>query len=113
VSLLLGLVLAAAGAYLIANQVLVSSGYWWWWGPNTFGLTLIPLVIGIALLVYDGRSRPGWALAAGGAAIIFVGILVNLQVTFRATSLANTLLMLGLFAAGLGLMARGLLRPRR
>jgi uncharacterized protein len=107
---LFGLALAIAGGYLIMNQVQVTSGYWHWWGPNTFGLTLLPLVIGIGLLFFNGRSIAGWLLAGGGAVIIFVGIISNLQVYFQQTSLFNTILMLTLFAAGLGLMARALKR---
>ena len=105
---LFGLALAIAGGYLIMNQVQVTSGYWHWWGPNTFGLTLLPLVIGIGLLFFNGRSIAGWLLAGGGAVIIFVGILSNLQIYFQQTSLFITILMLTLFAAGLGLMARAL-----
>jgi len=101
-----GLALAIAGGYLISNQVQVTSGYWHWWGSNTFGLTLIPLVIGLGLLFFDGRSIAGWILAGGGLVIIFVGILANLQIYFQQTTLFNVILMLTLFAAGLGLMAR-------
>jgi hypothetical protein len=105
---LFGLVLTIAGGYLIMNQVQVTSGYWQWFGTNTFGLTLIPLIIGIGLLFFNGRSIIGWLLAGGGAVIIFVGILANLTIYFRTTSLFNTILMLVLFVAGLGLMARSL-----
>ena len=101
-----GFALAIAGGYLIMNQVQVTSAYWNWWGTNTFGLTLIPLVIGIGLLFFNGRSIAGWLLSGGGAVIIFVGILANLQIYFHQTSLFNTILMLAMFAAGLGLMAR-------
>lgn len=103
-----GLALSIAGGYLIMNQVQVTSGYWNWWGTNTFGLTLIPLVIGLGLLFFDGRSIAGWILAGGGAVIIFVGILANLEIYFRQTTLFNVILMLAMFAAGLGLMARAL-----
>ena len=103
---LFGLALSIAGGYLIMNQVQVTSGYWQWLGTNTFGLTLIPLVIGLGLLFFDGRSIAGWALTLGGAIIIFVGILANLEIYFRQTTLFNVILMLTLFAAGLGLMAR-------
>jgi len=105
---LFGLVLTIAGGYLIMNQVQVTSGYWQWFGTNTFGLTLIPLIIGIGLLFFNGRSVIGWLLAGGGAVIIFIGILANLTIYFRTTSLFNTILMLVLFVAGLGLMARSL-----
>jgi hypothetical protein len=106
----LGLAMAVAGAYLITNQVTVSSGFWGYFGPHTFGLTLLPLVFGIGMLFFDGRSVIGWVLTVGGAVIIFVGILVNLQVYFRPTSLYNTIVMLVLLAGGIGLVARSL-RP--
>jgi uncharacterized protein len=105
---LFGLAIAIAGGYLIMNQVQVTSGYWHWWGTNTFGLTLIPLVMGMGLLFFNGRSIAGWLLAGGGAVIIFVGILANLEIYFHRTSLFNLILMLTLFAGGLGLMARSL-----
>jgi hypothetical protein len=104
----LGLLMAVGGAYLLTSQVSVSSGFWGWFGPQTFGLTLLPLVIGIGLLFFDGRNRAGWLLTAAGAAIIFLGILMNLRIYFEPTSLFNTLLMLVLLAGGLGLVARSL-----
>jgi hypothetical protein len=106
----LGLAMAVAGAYLITNQVTVSSGFWGYFGPHTFGLTLLPLVFGIGMLFFDGKSVIGWVLTIGGAVIIFVGILANLQVYFRPTSLYNTIVMLVLLAGGIGLVARSL-RP--
>ena len=106
----LGLAMAVAGAYLITNQVTVSSGFWGYFGPQTFGLTLLPLVFGIGMLFFDGKSVIGWVLTVGGAVIIFVGILANLQVYFRPTSLYNTIIMIVLLAGGIGLVARSL-RP--
>ena len=107
---LLGLAMSIAGAYLIMDQVQVTSGYWSWWGTNTFGLTLLPLVVGIGFLFFNGKSIVGWLLAGGGAVVIFVGVLANLQVYFRQTSLYNVIIMLVLFAGGLGLMARAVSR---
>jgi len=103
-----GLLMAVGGAYLLTSQVSVSSGFWSWFGPHTFGLTLLPLVVGIGLLFFDGRSRLGWLLTAAGAVIIFLGILMNLRIYFEPTSLYNTLIMLVLLAGGLGLVARSL-----
>jgi uncharacterized protein len=106
----LGLVMAVGGAWLLTNQVTVSSGFWGFFGQNTFGLSLLPLVVGVGLLFFDGRSVMGWLLTVAGATIIFVGILVNLRIYFQPTSLFNTLMMLVLLAGGLGLVARSL-RP--
>ncbi|MDF1501643.1 hypothetical protein [Roseisolibacter sp. H3M3-2] len=105
---LLGAALAVAGGWLLTNQVTVSSGYWQLWGMSAFGLSLLPLLLGIGLLFFDGRSAWGWVLTAGGAVIILTGIVTNLHVYFRPTSLFNTLVMLGLLAAGVGLIARSL-----
>ena len=106
----IGLAMAASGGYLLTNQVTVSTGFWAWFGPNTFGLSLLPLIIGGGVLFFDGRSTLGWILTAAGALFIFLGVLMNLRVYFEPTSLFNTVIMLVLLAGGLGLVARSL-RP--
>ena len=108
---LIGFVMAIAGGYLLTNQVTVTSGFWHIGGYNAFGLTLLPLIIGIAFLFFDGKSIIGWVLTIAGAVILFVGIIVNLDIYFRSTSLFNTLIMLVLLLGGIGLVARSL-RPR-
>ena len=45
---LFGFVMAVGGGWLLTNQVTVTSGFWRLWGYNAFGLSLLPLVIGIA-----------------------------------------------------------------
>ena len=104
----LGLGMAVAGAYILTNQVTVSSGFWSFWGHNTFGLSLLPLIFGTGLLFFNGKSKAGWLLLFVGGVIIFTGILMNLQIYFQPTSLFNTLAMLTLLVGGLGLIARSL-----
>ena len=103
-----GLAMAVAGGYLLTNQVTATSGYWRLWGYNGFGLSLVPLIIGIGMLFFNGRSIIGWLLTIAGAVIIFAGIITNLDIYFRETSLFNTILMLVLLAGGVGLIARSL-----
>jgi hypothetical protein len=103
-----GFVMAVAGGYLLTNQVTVTSGFWHFGGYNAFGLSLLPLVVGIAFLFFDGKSVAGWVLTLAGAVILFAGILMNLEIYFRATSLFNTLVMLVLLLGGIGLVARSL-----
>ncbi len=105
---LLGLGMSVAGAYLLTQRVTVTSGYWMLWGYNAFGLSLLPLLLGIGLLFFNGRSIAGWLLTFAGVVIIFVGIIANLGVYFQPTSLFNTLVMLALLAGGIGLVARSL-----
>ena len=105
---LLGLGMAVAGAYLLTQRVTVTSGYWTLWGYNAFGLSLLPLLFGIGILFFNGRSIAGWLLTFAGVVIILAGIIANLGVYFQATSLFNTLVMLVLLAGGIGLIARSL-----
>jgi hypothetical protein len=109
VEFLLGLVLTIAGGYLLLDNVQVHTSGWRLFGmANGFGICLIPLVIGIGILFFNGKSVIGWVLAGGGLVVIIVGIIAQMDVYFRTTSLFNTLIMLGLLAAGLGLIARSL-----
>lgn len=105
---LFGLGMAIAGAYLLTTQVTVTSGFWRIGGFNAFGLSLLPLIVGIGLLFFNGRSPLGWLLTFAGTVIIFIGIIANLEIYFRATSLFNTIVMLVLLAGGIGLVARSL-----
>ena len=111
---LLALAMIAGGIYMVFDRVTVHTSYWHYLGNahTSFGVTLIPLLIGIAVLTFNGRSILGWLLAAAGVALILFGVLMNLDVYFRPTSLWKTILMFGLIAVGLGLFAKAL-RPHR
>jgi uncharacterized protein len=103
---LIGLVMTVAGAYLLTNQVLVTSSFWTMWGYNTFGISLLPLIFGIGLLFFNGKSIIGWILLGVGIIVIFTAIIMNLQIYFQPTSLFNTIAMLVLLFGGIGLIAR-------
>ena len=107
-SFVLGLVMAVGGGYLLLNQVTVTSHAWYVYGYDAFGLSLVPLLFGIGLLFFGGRNVLGWLLVAVGTIIIFAGIIANLSIFFRPTSLFNTLIILILLVGGLGLVARSL-----
>ena len=104
----IGLIMAIAGAYLISNQVVVVSGFWSMWGYSAFGLSMIPLIFGIGILFFSGKSIIGWLLLIIGVVVIIAGVLVNLHVYFQPTSLFNTIIMIVLLAGGIGLIFRGL-----
>ena len=104
----LGVIMAIAGAYLITTQVVVTSSFWSIWGYNAFGLSLFPLIFGIGILFFNGKSLVGWALLVIGVVIIFTGIIMNLNIYFQRTSLFNTILMFVLLAGGIGLILRAL-----
>jgi hypothetical protein len=101
-----GLGMVVVGGYLLLTRVTVGSSAWMLWGYSAFGLSLLPLLIGIGWLFFDGKSPGGWILTGAGALIIVAGIIGNLHIYFAATSLFDTLIMLGLLAGGIGVIAR-------
>jgi len=109
---LIGLIMAGVGSYLLLNQVQVTTSWWHFWGVSAFGLSLLPMLLGIGILFFNGKSVLGWILTLVGFAIIIAGILMNMDIYFRSTSLYNTLVMLVLLAGGLGLIAKSL-RPQK
>src|ERR1044072_738185 len=100
--------MAVAGGYMLTERVTVRSAYWSMWGHSAFGLSLLPLVIGIGLLFYNGKSIAGWLLTFAGSVIILAGIIINLPIYSHPTSLFGTIVMLVLLAGGIGLVARSL-----
>lgn len=115
---LLGIVMVIIGGYLLFNQVQVTSGYGFWnfgiggYGTS-FGITLIPLLLGIAILFANGKSLVGRVLTGGGLLMIVVGIIANLDIHFRQTSLLNTIIMLTCLVGGIGLVVRSVMPMRQ
>ena len=109
----LGVALTVVGGYLILNQVTVHGSFnlfarFGLGGSGGFGLTMLPLLVGIGLLFFDGKSILAWGFTGAGVAMIFAAILMNLNIYWQSTSLFNTLMMFGMLAAGLGLVFRSL-----
>lgn len=113
-SFIVGIIMAISGGYMLTNNIQVRSGFWghrYGFGGfqiSAFGATLIPLLIGIGLLFFDGKSKIGWVLTGGSILTIFVGIITNLDIIFQPTSLYVTMIMLVLLIGGIGLVARSL-----
>src|SRR5258708_38061326 len=107
---LIGCVMACLGGYFLANQVSVVGSYWSFYGANTFGITLVPMLLGVGILFWNGRSLAGWIVTAVGALFILAGVIANMSIYFRPNSLYNTVVMLILLVVGPGVVVRRL-RP--
>ncbi len=70
---LLGFIMTCVGGYLITNQVKVVGSYWSFYGANTFGITFLPLLFGVGIVFWSGRSIIGWVLIAAGSLFILAG----------------------------------------
>jgi hypothetical protein len=107
---LIGLAMMAVGIYMVFSRVTVHTSFWRMFGSPqaSFGVMLVPLLFGIGVLAFNGRSVLGWVLSVGGIGLILVGILMNLDIYFEPTSLTATIIMFALIAGGLGLFAKSL-----
>ena len=113
-----GLVLAAAGLWFFLSNVHVvtrdfgmlsgafSRGMLGGGMPAmSTGIVFAPIFFGLVMLFYDARMKWGWALFYTGLAIIVIEILSRIQFLMDMRT-SNLLLMLGMVAAGIGMMLR-------
>jgi len=68
----------------------------------------VPMLFGVAILFWNGKSTIGWVLTAAGALFIIAGVIANMHIYFQPTTLFNTMVMLILLVGGLGLIARSI-----
>ncbi len=114
----MGLLLAAVGLYLFLDSVQVIAGDMGWLsgGFNRFamggnapttstGILFVPVFLGLVLLFYNSRLMSGWVLFYVGIAILVIEILSRIRFMMQ-TKTSHLLLMLGMIAAGIGLMLR-------
>src|SRR5262249_18401229 len=90
---LVGLITVTIGIYLVFDRVTVHTSFWRFLGSagTSFGATLLPLLVGLGLLFFNGRAVLGWLLTAVGVLLILAGVLMNLDIYFRPTSLWTTI----------------------
>jgi len=113
-----GLVLFALGLYLFLDSVQVTSAPHGWvsgrmgrgggggmWETTSMGIIFVPFLAGVLVLFYDSEKKWAWWVSGLGLAVICVEILsrVRFVLNMKTTSL---LLVLGMVAAGAGLLAR-------
>ncbi len=81
-------------------------------GGGGIGLLLIPLLLGIALIVYNTKNRIGYGIVSISIALIFYTVLSSLIMTFTPVSLLGLIIMLAPLAVGLSFVVRGMGGPK-
>lgn len=107
----IGLLLLGAGLFMIANQVTVTSSFGMlrWGGISVpFGLTTVPLIIGIIWLFVKPDSILPKIVIVLGVLFIIASIIMSVRLYFARTSLFAYVLMFGMTAAGAGLILKTL-----
>jgi len=110
-----GMGLTALSAWFFMDSVrvrgygdgLISGGFGGFGGTGSMGVLFVPFLIGIGGLFYDGKAKWAWGVTFLGIAVIVIEILSKLRF-FYDLKLSHMLLMLGGFAAGIGMTLRSL-----
>jgi hypothetical protein len=109
----MGIILLAAGLFMIMKNTYVGLN-WYQWRIGGFGIPtgamILPLLVGIGLLFFNGKSIIGWIVTVIGAVIIILSIILSVQIRFATTSLYMFVLMFGCTFAGAGLLLRSLFK---
>jgi hypothetical protein len=115
----LGLMMMCGGFYLLLKSIMVSSSFGFGYplyGLNLFGslfsitsgMIMIPFIIGIAMIFYNGQSIIGWILTAGSLIALLFGVIASIHFTFMSMSAFDLLVILVLAFGGLGLFLKSL-----
>ncbi len=110
-----GVALTAVSAWFFLDSVRVNSygngwisgGFGGFGGTGSMGVLFVPVLVGICALFYNAKATWAWVVLGLGIVLILVEILSKLRF-FYDLKLSHFLLMLGGFAAGIGLTLRSL-----
>jgi len=112
---LAGLMMMAAGFYLLLNSIVISTHFGFGmrlYGIGGFGITsgmmMLPFIAGVIMIFYNRKNPFGWILAIGSLVALIAGVLAAAQFRFSAMSAFDLIVILVLSFGGLGLFLRSL-----
>ena len=111
----IGIILLGVGLFLLSKKVMVHSS-WYIWRIGDFdlssGLVTIPLIVGIIWKFYNSKSIIANIVITLGTIFIVVTIIMSIRINFVATSMFEYILIIGMAAAGAGLLLKTLFKKR-
>jgi len=111
-----GIGLLMLGLFLLFNHVKVTSGYaslWGWSGAGgNIGYLMLPLLLGIGWIFYNGRSVWGWLISAVSLFMIVFTVISGLRIWFAPVSMIDLIIMLVPFAIGTAYVLKGMGGPQ-
>ena len=111
----LGVVLLGAGLFMLSKRVIVHSS-WYIWRIGSFdlssGTVTIPLIIGIIWYFANSKSVFPKIIITLSVIFIVLSIIMSLRINFVTTSLFDYVLIIGMAAAGAGLLLRTTFRKK-
>lgn len=116
-----GFLLSLIAAYLLLDSVIATTGHGLFSGfirggrgigmdrsfgqTTSMGIIFVPFMVGVVALFYDASKKWAWWLLYLGIGIVAAEILSHLRFQMSVKT-SHLILMLGTFAAGVGLMLR-------
>lgn len=114
----IGLILLGVGLFMFMNQVSVSSSWYSWSflriGGFNFsnGLVTLPFIIGIIMLFYNSKNIVAKVVTVLGAIFIVMTVIMSINIHFERTSLYVYVIIIGMIAAGGGMLLSVLFKRR-
>lgn len=109
----LGIIMLGTGLFLLSKRVMLHSDWYIWRIGNfdlTSGLITVPLLIGIIWQFYNSKSVVPKIIITLGVIFIVVTIIMSIRITFVTTSMFDYIIIMGLAAAGSGLLLKTLFK---
>ena len=111
----LGVILIGTGLFMLSKRVMVHSN-WYGWEIGGFNLSsgtvIIPLIIGIIWYFCNSKSVVPKVIITLSIIFIVISIIMSVRINFVTTSLFDYILILGMVAAGSGLLLKTLFKKR-
>ncbi len=109
----LGIIMLGAGLFMLSKRVMVHSS-WYIWRIGSFdlssGLVTVPLIIGIIWQFYNPKSIIPKIIITLGVIFIIATIIMSIRISFVTTSMFDYIIIIGLAAAGSGLLLKTLFK---
>ena len=111
----LGIILLGLGLFLLSKKVMVSSS-WYTWRIGGLGLSsglvTVPLIIGIIWYFCSPKSIIPKIIITLGCVFIVYTIIMIIRIYFVTTSMYEYILIIGMAAAGAGLLLKTLFKKK-
>ena len=110
-----GLAMIIVGAYLFLDAVHIVNRFRLFTPLYSYGgihlrsgYILVPFIIGVGMIFYNGRWLLGWILAIGALAALGFGVITSIHFKLRPMSAFDILTILVLLMGGIGLFISSL-----
>ncbi|MBF0227342.1 MAG: hypothetical protein HQK76_18005 [Desulfobacterales bacterium] len=110
-----GLFMMIGGGYLFLNSIQVTNYFNFGYSLYslgtiriTAGMVLIPLIFGVSMIFYNGKTILGWILLSSSLVMLTFGVISSINFRFRSMTAFELIMILVLFFGGIGLFLSSL-----